>query len=143
MSSLGQEDSRCAKRKSYCQSSEQDQVREVPRSADGEGRKVKGRAQKGTGRKARSCTLSTPQTRRQETNFAIQKKEEARIAQERKEKKWQKDHAYDELFQEGDPDEANNQNRGEDWEDDFMQTGQVFFYHLSQNPNTRSYWPSE
>jgi hypothetical protein len=50
---------------------------------------------------------------------AWQKKEEARIAEERKEKKWQKDHAYDELFQE-DLEEANNQNRGEDWEDDFM-----------------------
>ena len=49
-----------------------------------------------------------------------QKKEEARIAQERKEKKWQKDHAYDEMFHEADPDEANNQDRGEDWEDDFM-----------------------
>jgi len=48
------------------------------------------------------------------------KKEEARIAQERKEKKWQKDHAYDELFQAADTDEANNQDRGEDWEDDFM-----------------------
>ncbi|PSS20539.1 hypothetical protein M430DRAFT_120410 [Amorphotheca resinae ATCC 22711] len=48
------------------------------------------------------------------------KKEEARIAQERKEKKWQKDHAYDELFQGPDLEEANNQNRGEDWEDDFM-----------------------
>jgi len=47
------------------------------------------------------------------------KKEEARIAQERKEKKWQKDHAYDELFQEQDPEEANNQDR-EDLEDDFM-----------------------
>jgi len=48
------------------------------------------------------------------------RKEEARIAQERKEKKWQKDHAYDELFTEADPEEANNQNRGEDLEDDFM-----------------------
>ncbi|KAG0646201.1 Coiled-coil domain-containing 25 [Hyphodiscus hymeniophilus] len=47
------------------------------------------------------------------------KKEEARIAQERKEKKWQKDHAYDDMFQEEDPDEANNQGR-EDLEDDFM-----------------------
>ena len=41
-------------------------------------------------------------------------------SQERKEKKWQKDHAYDEMFHEIDPDEANNQDRGEDWEDDFM-----------------------
>jgi len=48
------------------------------------------------------------------------KKEEARIAQERKEKKWQKDHAYDDLFDGQDPDEANNQDRGEDLEDDFM-----------------------
>jgi len=48
------------------------------------------------------------------------KKEEARIAKERQEKKWQKDHAYDEMFQEEDPDEPNNQDRGEDWEDDFM-----------------------
>ncbi|KAE9375421.1 DUF814-domain-containing protein [Stipitochalara longipes BDJ] len=48
------------------------------------------------------------------------KKEEARIAQERKEKKWQKDHAYDELFQEQDPEDVNNQDRGEDLEDDFM-----------------------
>lgn len=49
-----------------------------------------------------------------------QKREEARIAEERKEKKWQKDHAYDELFQEGDEEDSNNQNRGQDWEEDFM-----------------------
>ncbi|KUJ18096.1 DUF814-domain-containing protein [Mollisia scopiformis] len=48
------------------------------------------------------------------------KKEEAKIAKERQEKKWQKDHAYDEMFQEADREEANNQDRGEDWEDDFM-----------------------
>ena len=39
--------------------------------------------------------------------------------QERKEKKWQKEHAYDELFTGEDDEEANNQNR-EDLEDDFM-----------------------
>lgn len=39
--------------------------------------------------------------------------------QERKEKKWQKDHAYDDMFHEQDDDEANNQDRG-DLEDDFM-----------------------
>lgn len=50
----------------------------------------------------------------------MQKKEEARIMQDRKEKKWQKDHAYDELFQEEDVEEANNQDRGEDFLDDFM-----------------------
>lgn len=49
-----------------------------------------------------------------------QKKEEARIMQERKEKKWQKEHAYDELFHEEDIEEANNQDRGEDFLDDFM-----------------------
>jgi hypothetical protein len=59
-------------------------------------------------------------TRRDYLLTRLQKKEEAKIAQERKEKKWQKDHAYDEMFQEADPDEANNQDRGEDWEDDFM-----------------------
>lgn len=42
------------------------------------------------------------------------------MAQERKEKKWQKEHAYDELFQEDDTEEANNQYRGEDFLDDFM-----------------------
>ncbi|KAK2625649.1 hypothetical protein QTJ16_004961 [Diplocarpon rosae] len=50
----------------------------------------------------------------------IRKKEEARVAEERKQKKWQKDHAYDELFQEQDPDEANNQYREGDDSDDFM-----------------------
>jgi len=48
------------------------------------------------------------------------KKEEARIAQERKEKKWQKDHAYDDLFTEDNLEQSSNQNRNEDWEDDFM-----------------------
>ncbi|TAQ88048.1 hypothetical protein B7494_g3617 [Chlorociboria aeruginascens] len=48
------------------------------------------------------------------------KNEEERILKERKEKKWQKDHAYDELFTEDDPEEANNQDRGEDFLDDFM-----------------------
>jgi hypothetical protein len=38
----------------------------------------------------------------------VQKKEEARIAQERKDKKWQKDHAYDELFTSEDLEEANS-----------------------------------
>ncbi|KAL2073352.1 hypothetical protein VTL71DRAFT_10676 [Oculimacula yallundae] len=50
----------------------------------------------------------------------IRKKEEARVAEERKQKKWQKDHAYDELFQEQDSDEANNQNREEGYLSDFM-----------------------
>ncbi|CAG8953726.1 hypothetical protein HYFRA_00006615 [Hymenoscyphus fraxineus] len=48
------------------------------------------------------------------------KKEESRIAQERKEKKWQKDHAYDELFTANDPEEANNQYQDGNDSDDFM-----------------------
>lgn len=49
-----------------------------------------------------------------------QKKEEARIARERKEKKYQKDHAYDDIFAEENMEASSNQNRSEDWEDDFM-----------------------
>ncbi|RDW82091.1 hypothetical protein BP6252_03203 [Coleophoma cylindrospora] len=48
------------------------------------------------------------------------KREEARIAQERKEKKWQKDHAYDDIFNEEDMEASSNQNRNEDFLDDFM-----------------------
>jgi hypothetical protein len=49
-----------------------------------------------------------------------QKKEETKIAQERKEKKWQKEHAYDELFTGEDPEEANNQYEDGNDSDDFM-----------------------
>ena len=48
------------------------------------------------------------------------KKEDARVAKERQEIKYHKDHAYDDLFTEENMEEASNQNRGEDWEDDFM-----------------------
>ncbi|KAM3472360.1 hypothetical protein MY8738_008884 [Beauveria namnaoensis] len=59
---------------------------------------------------------------RRKANAALQakKKEEARQAQEWKEKKWQKEHAYDDLFTEENMDMQSNQNRSEDWEDDFM-----------------------
>ncbi|KAL7904730.1 hypothetical protein GGI35DRAFT_462530 [Trichoderma velutinum] len=50
----------------------------------------------------------------------IKKKEEQRQAQEWKEKKWQKDHAYDELFTDENMASSSNQDRAEDWEDDFM-----------------------
>lgn len=43
-----------------------------------------------------------------------------RIAQDRKEKKWQKDHAYDDLFTEEAMEESSNQNRDESYLDDFM-----------------------
>lgn len=49
-----------------------------------------------------------------------QKKEEAKIAKERSEKKWQKDHAYDDLFSEENMEASSNQNRPENWEEDFM-----------------------
>ena len=49
-----------------------------------------------------------------------QKKEEARVAQERKEKKFQKDHAYDDIFTEDNLAGSSNQDRAADWEDDFM-----------------------
>ncbi|KAF7553959.1 hypothetical protein G7046_g6954 [Stylonectria norvegica] len=47
------------------------------------------------------------------------KKEEAQQAKEWQEKKWQKDHAYDDLFTE-DNMVGTNQDRDENWEDDFM-----------------------
>ncbi|KAH0490822.1 hypothetical protein TgHK011_002274 [Trichoderma gracile] len=50
----------------------------------------------------------------------IKKKEEQRQAQEWKEKKWQKDHAYDDLFTDENMAASSNQDRAEDWEDDFM-----------------------
>lgn len=48
-----------------------------------------------------------------------ERKEAARMAQKHKELKWQKDHAYDELFEDPSLGVANNQDR-EDLEDDFM-----------------------
>ncbi|KAI0556234.1 coiled-coil domain-containing protein 25 [Xylaria curta] len=48
------------------------------------------------------------------------KKEEAKVAKERAEKKWQKDHAYDDLFSEENMEASSNQNRPDNWEDDFM-----------------------
>ncbi|EON61110.1 hypothetical protein W97_00321 [Coniosporium apollinis CBS 100218] len=47
-------------------------------------------------------------------------KEEARIAKERKEKAWQRDHAYDDLHSEDALASASNQDRDADFLDDFM-----------------------
>lgn len=47
-------------------------------------------------------------------------KEEQRIAKERKELAWQRDHAYDDVHSEDAIAASSNQNRGADWEDDFM-----------------------
>ncbi|KAG9203931.1 hypothetical protein B5807_09184 [Epicoccum nigrum] len=48
------------------------------------------------------------------------RKEEARIAKERKELAWQRDHAYDDIFSEENLAMNNNQDRDEDFLDDFM-----------------------
>ncbi|KAL7271123.1 Coiled-coil domain-containing protein 25 [Rhizina undulata] len=48
------------------------------------------------------------------------KKEEARVAKERKEKAWQKDHAYDDVFTEEALEENYNTNRDAAFYDDFM-----------------------
>jgi hypothetical protein len=50
----------------------------------------------------------------------MQRKEEARVEQERKQQKWQKEHKYDAMFSEENMAAASNQDRGDDWEDDFM-----------------------
>ncbi|KAK0674718.1 hypothetical protein QBC41DRAFT_309410 [Cercophora samala] len=58
--------------------------------------------------------------KRDHNAFMARKKEEARIAKERQEKKYQKDHAYDDIFTEENMAQSSNQDRGSDWEDDFM-----------------------
>jgi len=58
--------------------------------------------------------------RRDQAAYQARKKEEAKQAKEWQEKKYQKDHAYDELFTEENMEATSNQNRTEDWEDDFM-----------------------
>ncbi|KAK7756404.1 hypothetical protein SLS62_001630 [Diatrype stigma] len=58
--------------------------------------------------------------KRDQANQQARKKEEARVAKERQEKKWQKEHAYDDLFSEENMEASSNQNRDENWEEDFM-----------------------
>ncbi|KAF2019963.1 DUF814-domain-containing protein [Aaosphaeria arxii CBS 175.79] len=48
------------------------------------------------------------------------RKEEARVAKERKEKAWQRDHMYDDLMAEDNVAQSSNQDRDEDFLDDFM-----------------------
>ncbi|KAK1249675.1 hypothetical protein MKX08_009678 [Trichoderma sp. CBMAI-0020] len=57
---------------------------------------------------------------KQQAALQIKRKEEQRQAQEWKEKKWQKDHAYDEMFTEENMAASSNQDRAADWEEDFM-----------------------
>jgi hypothetical protein len=49
-----------------------------------------------------------------------QQKEEARIAKERKELAWQRDHAYDDIHSPDAIAASSNQDRDEDFFDDFM-----------------------
>ena len=49
-----------------------------------------------------------------------QKKEDARLAEERQQLKWQKEHMYDDLHTEDNMMATSNQDRDPNWEDDFM-----------------------
>ena len=49
-----------------------------------------------------------------------QQKEELKLARERKEKAWQKEHAYDSLHSEEAVAASSNADRSADFEDDFM-----------------------
>ncbi|KAI9811436.1 MAG: hypothetical protein M1827_005419 [Pycnora praestabilis] len=58
--------------------------------------------------------------RKEQATLQERRKEEARTAKERKEKAWQRDHAYDDLFTEEALAQSNNQERTEDFLEDFM-----------------------
>ncbi|KAK7403486.1 hypothetical protein QQX98_010765 [Neonectria punicea] len=58
--------------------------------------------------------------KREQGAIMQRRKEEAKQAQEWKEKKWQKDHAYDHLFTDENMAGTSNQDRDENWEEDFM-----------------------
>lgn len=59
--------------------------------------------------------------RRAERKLAEERKvKERKEREERESKRWQKDHAYDELLSEDAVAMSSNQDRGSDWEDDFM-----------------------
>jgi hypothetical protein len=49
-----------------------------------------------------------------------QKKEDMKVAKERKEKAWQRDHAYDDVFTEDAIEANSNEGRSADFFDDFM-----------------------
>jgi hypothetical protein len=59
------------------------------------------------------------QQRRLEAN-ETQRKEEARVAKERKELAWRRDHAYDDVMTEENLEQNTNENRDENFLDDFM-----------------------
>ena len=49
-----------------------------------------------------------------------QKKEDAKLAEEREKTKWQKQHMYDDLHTDDNMHESSNQDRDANFEDDFM-----------------------
>jgi hypothetical protein len=68
-----------------------------------------------------SYFMLRPQTGRYAATLTIfQRKEEARVAAERKKLAWQRDHAYDDIMTEDNLAESSNQDRDEDFLDDFM-----------------------
>ncbi|KHN97109.1 uncharacterized protein MAM_05218 [Metarhizium album ARSEF 1941] len=72
---------------------------------------------------ALQARTGVPGTSKELTNPRLlhgQRKEEARQAQDWKEKKWAKDHAYDDMFSEENMAASSNQDRDANWEDDFM-----------------------
>lgn len=58
--------------------------------------------------------------RREVTDRQKRQKEELRIARERKQLRWEKDHGYETMYNEEDVRHSSNQFRADDWEDDFM-----------------------
>ncbi|KAH7398292.1 hypothetical protein BKA66DRAFT_199227 [Pyrenochaeta sp. MPI-SDFR-AT-0127] len=58
--------------------------------------------------------------KRDQSAQQARRKEEARIAKERKELAWQRDHAYDDVMTEENLAQSSNQDRDEDFLDDFM-----------------------
>jgi len=52
--------------------------------------------------------------------FVIQKREDARLAEERQQLKWQKDHMYDDIHTEDQMAMSSNQDRDEGYLSDFM-----------------------
>ncbi|KFY16596.1 hypothetical protein V492_01218 [Pseudogymnoascus sp. VKM F-4246] len=59
-------------------------------------------------------------SKKSQASVQARKKEEARIAKERRELKYQKEHAYDDVFTEEALEANSNQNRDEDYLSDFM-----------------------
>ncbi|KAI9844864.1 MAG: hypothetical protein M1838_001987 [Thelocarpon superellum] len=58
--------------------------------------------------------------RRDQAAQMERRKEEAKVARERKEKAWQRDHAYEDLLNEESIAQSSNQDRPDDFLDDFM-----------------------